>query len=201
MSSLIEMKYPSELWEIWRIADRNAIRYALGNVCLDFKNSRVEATNGRILVRHTVEWCEELAIKEPVLLWSGDLKKVSKLFRGYERSSVKLGFDGANWYAGTSELRHTLQIGEGKWPNTESIFANPPEQYAKIFVNAGMLKRLCAVCGAFDEAIELHIPLDGTTQTASVGGCGGRLNGRLSLMADDKEGKCIQIVKPVEAVQ
>lgn len=170
----IEMDYPDALLRMWRFSDEDSMRFALGFVMLDFPNGRVEATNGRIAVRHNVEFSESFSRLSPVLLYRNDLRQVAKFFSASRYLGLKLVNDGTKWYAENAGYRFVLQTDDGRWPDTNAIFAGKPDRVAKFTISAQLLRRLCAAYGSMapgeETPLEFSVPLDGTNLIAIKSG-------------------------------
>lgn len=190
----IEMQYPAALLKVWRFADMESSRYALGFVRLDFAASHVEVTNGRILVRNRVEFDETFKSLAPVLLWSGSLQRVaSVLLDKHKRNpGLKLVFENECWYAEDAENRIKLLTDNGIWPDTQAILDRAQSKhFAKLYLSLHQLRKVFAAYGAIgingeEPALELSVPLDGSA-IVRIGAGQGEMHGALMCMAFDKE--------------
>ncbi len=145
------MNYPEALLRIWKLCDKESVRYALGFVRVDFANQDAEATNGRIVARENIE-CEfddEFATHSPVLFYRDDLKRIALIFdKEYKRHDLKLVNEGSNWYAESDLIRLRIQTEDSRFPDTSSVFDVKPTQVAKFTLNmvicgSSSLLRIC----------------------------------------------------------
>ena len=193
----IEMDYPDALLRVWLFADEDSSRFALGFVKLDFPNGRIEATDGRIAVRNAVAFGDSFVRLSPVLLYRNDLRQVAKFFAPSKYRGLKLVNDGEKWYAENSEARFVLQTDDGRWPDTNGIFAHKPERVARFTISAEKLRWLCAAYVSMipgeDTPLTFRVPLDGTNVIAIK--TGNSVETRLMTMGEDAEEKLI-VVEP-----
>jgi len=193
----IEMDYPDAMLRLWRFADEDSSRFALGFVKLDFPSGMIEATNGRIAVRNAVAFGESFVGLSPVLLYRSDLRRVAKFFAPSRYRGLKLVNEGENWYAENAESRLVLQTDDGRWPDTNVIFSRKPKRVARFTISAERLRSLCAAYGSMtpgeDTPLEFRVPLDGSNVIAIKSG--NAIEARLMAMGEDAEEKLI-VVEP-----
>lgn len=197
----IDMDYPEALLKMWRFVDNDSPRFSIEFVKLDFKNSRLEATNGRIAVRHAVVFPEAFAALEPVLLYGKDVEAAAEFFapKGKCRG-LKLVNIGNKWFAESEAARLRLQTDDGRWPKTDDIFNIPSKRTARFSVDPKLLRSFCHAFvdvenAGGDPSIEFVIPLDGSSLITLK--CGrGAIDARLSSMSDHATGKAIVVDEP-----
>lgn len=198
----IEMDYPDALLRVWRFADEESSRFALGFVKLDFPNGRIEATDGRIAVRNAVSFGDSFVALSPVMLYRNDLRQAAKFFAPSKYRGLKLVNDGEKWYAENQEARFVLQTDDGRWPDTNGIFARKPQRVARFTISAEKLRRLCAAYGSMtpgeDTPLEFRIPLDGTNNVIAIK-TGNAVETRLMTMGEDAEEKLIVIEPEIQS--
>jgi len=193
----IEMDYPDALLRVWRFADEDSSRFALGFVKLDFPNGRIEATDGRIAVRNAVAFGDSFVALSPVMLYRNDLRQAAKFFATSKYRGLKLVNDGDRWYAENAEARFVLQTDDGRWPDMDAIFTRKPERVVRFTISAQKLRLLCAVYESKipgeDTPLTFRVPLDGTNVIAIK--TGNSVETRLMTMGKDTEEKLI-VVEP-----
>lgn len=196
----IEMDYPDAMLRLWRFADEDSVRFALGFVKLDFANGRVEATNGRIACRHAVAFDDSFVRLSPVLLYRNDLRRVAKFFSTSRYRGLRLVNEGESWYAENSESRLVLQTDDGRFPDTDPIFAIKPERAVKFALSAKQLRRLChAYDSPYGEEIplEFSVPLDGKSVVSIKSRSAVEV--RLMVMGDSDDGQSIVVEPAIES--
>lgn len=194
----LEMDYPQALLRIWRMTDSNSIRYSLGFVKLDFQRFFVEATTGRILVREQIELHESFWNLEPVLLHGATLKRIARMFALGKLPGLKLVNIGQDWFAENADIRLRIPTDDGRFPDTNPIYAIKPERVAKFNVDMKELRRFLAAFESLDQGVEVSIPLDGTGPAILSCGCGS-VDARLSLMTETGSGRNVKIEPEAES--
>jgi len=161
----LQMNYPDALLRLWRFADTEAVRYALGFVRVNFKENFIEVTDGRILVRHKADFPDRFRAMDSVLMWGPDLRRICRYCAASKvYPCIKLLKDGDDWFAQNDEVRFKIQTDDGRYPNTNVIFDSTPAKTAKFSLNMRLLKKMCLAFGdsEYEQELQFTVPLDGS---------------------------------------
>lgn len=168
-TQLLEMEYPQGLLHLWRFCDES-FRYSLDCVQMDFERAIIEATNGRIAVRHSFKVPDEFRHCGKVLLTAESLERVVKYVRR-QAVSPKLWLvkRDQEWLARDSKTGTCFELsyGEGRFQNVEAIFDYPLGDAIELTLNMRLLAQFCnAFKGYENETYEpaayITIPINGS---------------------------------------
>jgi hypothetical protein len=164
----LSMDYPVGLLRMWRFCDEGNSRFALECVQVDFENGLIEATNGRIAVRHSFEVPEEFKTCGKVILLGECLEKVAA-YAAKQRLKYPLQLvkERDEWFAADVDLQFSLHQGEGKFPYIPMVFKHVPSQSVTLHLNTLLLSKFMTAFKGIENTqgepcTEITIPLDGT---------------------------------------
>lgn len=192
----LSMNYPSGLLRMWRFCDEGGSRFALECVQVDFENGVMEASNGRIAVRHSFEVSQEEFRACGKVLFIGEyLRKVSEYVnRQTFNYPMKLVKEGDAWFAADVDSRFLLHKGEGKFPNLPMVFKHVPSQSVTLHLNTLLLSKFMTAFKHIENmegepCTELTIPLDGSATWLKIKEKpdGVVVDARLMTMSDDRK--------------
>jgi len=193
----LKMRMPDALLSLWRFTDSNAVRFALGFVRVNFKENYAEATDGRILVRHRIDFNEAFSSLDTVLFWGQDLRRISRYSAKIERFfDLKLWKTGDNWFAGNTEVQFRIETDAGRFPDTDVVFNSTPVKTARFSLNMQLLRRMCLAFGnsADEQELQFTVPLDGSS-LLQLECKKGAVFSRLAAMAESKDAVSITITE------
>ncbi len=191
----LSMNYPSGLLRMWRFCDEDAVRFALECVQVDFENGVIDATNGRIAVRHTFDVPDEFRSCGQVLFIGEYLRKVAEYAdKQAHNYPMKLVREGDAWFAADVDSRFLLHQGEGRFPNMPAVFKHVPSQSVTLHLNTLLLSKFMTAFKHIqnlegEPCTEITIPLDGTATWLKIQEKpnGSLIDARLMPMADDRK--------------
>jgi hypothetical protein len=193
----LKMTMPDALLSLWRFTDSSAVRFALGFVRVNFKENYAEATDGRILVRHRIDFNEAFSLLDPVLFWGSDLRRISRYSAKLERFfDLKLWKTGDNWFAGNPEVEFKIQTDDGRFPDTDVVFNSTPVKTANFSLNMQLLRRMCLAFGnsEYEQELQFTVPLDGSP-LIELKCKKGVVFSRLAAMAESRDAIAVSIVE------